>query len=98
MCLDQTIYVQIPPACVPNTYNVWRDLASSVSISNGNIKCPIGKSILAVNLSLKLFHATIADADFGSLKCLHTFRKKCLYHMQVTFEQMEDISIAEVIG
>ena len=60
---------------------------SNVSISNGNIKCPIGKSLLAVNLPLKLFRATIANADIGSLKSLHTSLKKCLYHMLVNFEQ-----------
>ena len=49
---------------------------SNVSISNGNIKCPIGKSIFAVNLPLKLFRATVANADIGSLKSFHTFLKK----------------------
>ena len=39
----------------------------------GNIKYPIGKSIFAVNLSLKPFPATVANADIGSLKSLHTF-------------------------
>ena len=60
---------------------------SNVSISNDNIKYPIGKSIFAVNLPLKLFPATVANADIGSLKSLHTFLKKCLYHMLVEFEQ-----------
>ena len=46
---------------------------SNVSISNGNIKCPIGKSIFTVNLPLKLFRGTVANADIGSLKSLHTF-------------------------
>ena len=48
---------------------------SNVSISNGDIKCPIGKSIFAVNLPLKLFHATVANVDIGSLKSLQTFLK-----------------------
>ena len=43
------------------------------SIDNGNIKCPIGKSIFAVNLPIRLFRATVANADTGSLKSLHTF-------------------------
>ena len=60
---------------------------SNVSISNGKIKCPIGKSIFAVNLPLKLFRATVANADIGSLKSLHTFLKKCLYHMPVKSER-----------
>ena len=44
--------------------NVGRDFRlPNVSISNGNIKCLIGKSIFAVKLLLKLFRATIANAD-----------------------------------
>ena len=39
---------------------------SDVSIDNGNIKCPIRTSFFAVNLTLKLFHVTLADADIGS--------------------------------
>ena len=38
-----------------------------------NIKYPIGKSIFAVNLPVKLFPTTVAYADIGSLKSLHTF-------------------------
>ena len=60
----------------------------NVSISNSNIKCPIGKSIFAVNLPLKLFRATIANVDIESLKSLHTFLTKCLYHKLVKFEQI----------
>ena len=48
---------------------------------------PIGKSLFAVNLPLKLFSATVANAGIGSLKSLHAFLKKCLYHMPVKFEQ-----------
>ena len=60
----------------------------NVSISNGNIKYPIGKSIFGVkNLPLKLFPATVANADIRSLKSLHTFLKECLYHMLVKFKQ-----------
>ena len=60
---------------------------SNVSIRNGNIKCPIRKSIFAVNLPLKLFPATIANADIASLKSLQIFLRKYLYHMLVKFEQ-----------
>ena len=69
--------------------NVWRDFntTSNVSISNGNIKYPIVKSIFAVNLLLKLFPATVANANIASLKSLHTFLIKCLYYMLVKFEQ-----------
>ena len=82
-------FVQISPACGPNTYQIMygETLDSQCQHQNSNIKCPIGKSIFAVNLPLKFFRATIANSDIGSLKSLHTFRKKCLYHMLVTFEQ-----------
>ena len=68
-------FVQIPPACAPNT-------------SNGNIKYPIGKPIFGVNLPLKLFCATVANADIGNLKSLHTFVEKCLYHMLVKLNKI----------
>ena len=58
-----------------------------MSISNGNIKYPIGKSIFVVNLPLKLFPATVTNADIGSLKSLHTLFDKDLDHMMVKFEQ-----------
>ena len=76
-----------------NISSMWSKLCmerlwtSNVSISNGNIKYPIGKSIFAVNLPLKLFRATVANTDIGSLKSVHIFFKKCLYHMLVKFEQ-----------
>ena len=38
-------------------------------------------------MPLKLFRATVANADLESLKSLHTFFKKCLYYMLVEFEQ-----------
>ena len=60
---------------------------TTVDISNGNIKYPIRKSIFALNLPLKLFPATGANAEIESLKFLHTFFKTCLYHMLVEFEQ-----------
>ena len=64
-----------------------RLLTFNVHISNGSIKYPIEKSIFAVNLPLKLFCAIVANADIGSLKSLHIFLKKRLYHMLVQFEQ-----------
>ena len=61
--------------------------ASNVSISNGNIIiCTIGKFIFAVNLPLNLFLATVANADIGSVKFLHTLFDTYLY-MLVKFEQ-----------
>ena len=38
-------------------------------------------------MSLQLLPATVANADIRSLKSLHTFLQKCLYHMLVKFEQ-----------
>ena len=62
---------------------------SNVSISNGNtcIKYPSGKSIFAVNLTLKLFPATVSIADIGILMSLHTLFDKYLGHMLVKFKQ-----------
>ena len=59
----------------------------TVSISNGNIKYPITKSIFAVNLPLKFSTATTANADIGSVKSLHTLFGNYLHHMLVEFEQ-----------
>ena len=42
-----------------------RLLTSNVSVSNGSIKCPIGKPIFAVNLPLKLLRAAFVNADTG---------------------------------
>ena len=56
-------------------------LDSHCGISNGTMKYSIGKPIFAVYLPLKLFPATVANADIGSLKSLHTFLKTCLSHM-----------------
>ena len=60
---------------------------SYISINNGNIKYPIGKSIFSVNLQLKLFPAPVANADIGSLNSFHTFLEKCLNYMLVKFVQ-----------
>ena len=59
---------------------------SNVSVSNGNIKCPVGKSICAVNLPLKLFCATIADTDAGCLMSPHILFDTCLDHLLAKFE------------
>ena len=54
---DHTNSVQTSPACGSNTYHLTYGKTSNVSISNGNIKCPIGKSnsSFTANLPLKLF-------------------------------------------
>ena len=85
-------FVQILPACGRNTYQrMYGETLdfqhlSNVSISNGNIKYPIGKSIFAVNLPSKLSPATVANVDVGSLKSLHTLFDKYLNHILVKFE------------
>ena len=60
---------------------------SNTSISNGNINSPIGKPLFAVNLPLKLFRATVDNADTKSLESLHTLFDMYLDHMLVKFEQ-----------
>ena len=59
---------------------------SDISVSNGNIKGPVGKSIFAENLPLHFFHAAIANADTESLKSLHTLFDTYLDHMLAKFE------------
>ena len=82
-------FVTISLACVANTYQkcIEKFWTSNFSISNGNITCPIGKSILAVNLTLKIFRAAIANVDIGSLKFIHTLFDTYLDYMQVKLEQ-----------
>ena len=58
------------PACSSDAYHVRRLKTSNVSISDSIIKCPIWKSIFAVYLPLKLFHAIVANADTENLKPL----------------------------
>ena len=45
---------------------------SDVSVSNGNIKGPVGNHFFAENLPLQLLRATGANADTESLKSIHT--------------------------
>ena len=61
---------------------------SNVRVSNDNLKYPIGKSIFAVNLLLKLFRATVdvANAITESLRSLHTLFDTYLDHMLAKFE------------
>ena len=44
------------------------------------------KIIFSVNLALKLFRATVANADIGSLKSLHALFDTYLDHMLANFE------------
>ena len=68
--------------------NLWRDFKLSTSASAMVTYDTKSKNhFFAVNLLLKLFSATVANANIGSLKSLHTFLYKCLYHLLVKFEQ-----------
>ena len=76
--------------------NVWRDFRLAVSASAMvNITYLIGKLIFAVNLPLKLFLATVTNADIGSLKFLHTFFKTCLYYMSMMLVKFEQNLMAQ---
>ena len=59
---------------------------SNVSVSNVNLKYPIGKPIFAVNTPLKLFHATVANTNTESLKSLHTLFDTYSDYMLAKFE------------
>ena len=59
---------------------------SNVSVSNGTLKYPIGKSIFGVNLPLKLFRASVANANTESLKSLHILFDTYLDYMLAKFE------------
>ena len=69
-------FVQISPARGPNTYQIM--YGETLDIGNDKIKCSLGKSIFTANLPFKLFRVTVANADNGSLKSLHTFLLKCV--------------------
>ena len=61
--------------------------------SNGNIT--IGKYFFAVNMPLELFPATVANADIGNVKSLHTFLKNYFYHTLVKFDQIVQTKLHE---
>ena len=67
-------FAQISTACGLKHLAImyWETFDTDVSISSYNIKYPIGKSIFAVNLPSELFRVTVANADIGSIKSLHT--------------------------
>ena len=67
----------------------------NVSVSNGNIKCPIEKSIFTINLPLEHFHATVANADTGSAKSHHTLLNTYLDHVLAKFEPSRMVRIAQ---
>ena len=70
---------------------------SDVSISNRNIKCPIGKSIFAVILPLKLFRVAVANVDIGNLSpSIHSLKMFVAYRMLVKFEQNRMSNLHEI--
>ena len=79
-------FVHISPACGSNTYQTMYEETSNVSVSNGYLKYPIGKSIFAVNLFLKLFRATVANANTAGLKSLPKLFDTYLDYMLAKFE------------
>ena len=68
--------------------NVWRDfrlLMSALATAAG--KSFKGKFIAKIDFSDRVFYITIADADIGSLKSLHTLFDQDLDHILAKFEQ-----------
>ena len=86
-------FVQILPEYGPNT-RIWSKYLMygeilyfhCPSVSNDNIKCPIGKSIFAVNLPWKLFRAAVANAYTWRLKSICTFIDTYLDHILAKFK------------
>ena len=73
--------VRLVTALGPNTYHIMYGEILDFQCQHQQWwqKCKIGKSIFAVNLPLKLFRATVANADIRSLKSLHIFLRIYLY-------------------
>ena len=68
--------------------NVWRDFRLPMSeLATVAAKSFQDKFTTKNWFSNRMFHVTIADADIGSLKSLHTLFDKYLDHMLVKFEQ-----------
>ena len=58
-----------------------------VSISNGSKESSTANLLRKIGFPIGYFFVTIADADIGNLKFLHTLFDKYLDHMLVKFEQ-----------
>ena len=74
-CMVQTIRF------CSNSTSMWSKYLSNNVLRDfrfPDFQCPIGKSIFAVNLPLKLFPATIANADIRNLKSpINSFENVC---------------------
>ena len=73
--------LKVPGAILPLGCAILSTRAKTVKrvgttpLRRTRVKYRIGKSIFAVHLPLKLFRATVANADIGSFKSLHPFLK-----------------------
>ena len=75
------------------------NVSISISNGNGNTEECLRQIYFTNGCSNSECFVIIADADFGSLKSLHSFLNKYLYHILMEFEQnrtiLEDVSVAE---
>ena len=68
--------------------NVLRDFGLPLSaLANGGREETYRQLLRKLIFPIGYFYITIADADIGSLKSLHTLFDKYLDHMLVQFEQ-----------
>ena len=78
-----------------SNHDLWRDFRLPMSATA--IKYP-KKSIFVVNLPLKLFLTTVANADIGSLKSLHTVFGKHLDHMLLNLNNIVWSKLHEILS
>ena len=87
-CQNAQIFVHFLPCDIVQIAPGYGYLSNNVrkDFKLDNIKCPIGKSIFAVNLPSKVFGASVANTDTGSLKSLHALFEKYLDYMLTKLE------------
>ena len=69
--------------------NVWRHFRlSMLALAKVAGKSFNGKFIVKIDFPIWVFYVTIADADIGSLKALHTLFDKYLDYMLVKIDQI----------
>ena len=91
-CIARTIrfsFVQISQPRGPNTYQIiyLETLDFQCRYQQWLYKVPDRKIIFCSKFAVKTLPATVANANIGSLKSLHTLFDKYLDHMLVKFEQ-----------
>ena len=91
-------FVQILPACGSNEIMYGETLDfQPVSLRNGNIKYPIGKSFFAVNLPF--FSATITNSDIRKSKVyMHTLFDKHFDHMLIKLNKIAKFKLHEILS